>query len=269
MSNAAAKSSFIADTAKETPQAPGTSNAHAEMSDEIFAAVARGDIARVRALLETSPGLKDSRDARGNTPLLIAAREHRTEIGQLLLLKQADPDAQNDIGMTALMFAATNGNALLTETLLEAEADMLLANADDEMADDIARQHGNFALAARIEQRQRLLQQSREQPHCEEEAQLEEKNEHVNALAGTGREDIDAALDSSAGWHVPTRASLSMGFMKGVNRVAGILHLSKFLRPAQQDGAAPKAPAPKNEKSESVLKAPRAAMNNFMRHFRP
>jgi hypothetical protein len=68
---------------------------------------------------------------------------------------------------------------------------------------------------------------------------------------------------------MPTRASLSMGFMKGVNRVAGILHLSKFLRPAQQDGAAPKAPAPKNEKSESVLKAPRAAMNNFMRHFRP
>lgn len=86
----------------------------------------------VKALLESGADAdggrnKDGRigDKEGRTPLLFLASEKlgkwNTETLKLLLAKSTHIDARDSIGRTALLWAATNGNLLLTEALLAGE----------------------------------------------------------------------------------------------------------------------------------------------------
>jgi len=75
----------------------------------IHEATARGDRARVIALLKQNPELADSRDKFGNTPLHVAAKHNSVGIAELLLANGADVNARvtegNSAGNTPLTLA--------------------------------------------------------------------------------------------------------------------------------------------------------------------
>jgi len=58
--------------------------------DDIFELARAGDASRLQALLKAQPGLVNARDARGNSPVLIAQYREKREAVDVLLA--ADPD---------------------------------------------------------------------------------------------------------------------------------------------------------------------------------
>jgi serine/threonine-protein phosphatase 6 regulatory ankyrin repeat subunit B len=70
--------------------------------------------------------------------LLIAANAGALEIVDKLLARQADKDAQNEFGDTALIIASRNGNTALARRLVTAGASTRLRNKDRLTAADVA-----------------------------------------------------------------------------------------------------------------------------------
>lgn len=68
--------------------------------------------------------ITDDRDERGNTLLMRAALDGRTETVKALVRKGADVNAQNREGRTALMFAIINLRTATVKTLLQFGADV-------------------------------------------------------------------------------------------------------------------------------------------------
>jgi uncharacterized protein len=64
----------------------------------------------------------DTRDARGNTPLMITAQIGFVEGAQLLISKHATVDLTNSAGETPLIRAVQNRNAAMVQMLLQAGA---------------------------------------------------------------------------------------------------------------------------------------------------
>jgi ankyrin repeat protein len=58
----------------------------------------------VRYLLDQGANV-DATSPNGTTALMMAAREHHPDIGNLLLDRGADPNVRNGAGMTALRYA--------------------------------------------------------------------------------------------------------------------------------------------------------------------
>lgn len=85
-------------------------------------AARRGDAAIVIRLADSGHDT-DARDAKGRTPLVVAAEWDRFEAAEALIDRRARLDAQDDEGTTALMRAAEAGNARLVLLLLDHGAD--------------------------------------------------------------------------------------------------------------------------------------------------
>lgn len=83
----------------------------------LFAAIARGDIAGVEALLTQSPGLRDAYGPEGRTPLCDAAAQGQQAIAGLLLKLGAPVDQACRAGGTPLMFAARFGHVAVMRML--------------------------------------------------------------------------------------------------------------------------------------------------------
>src|SRR2546427_10766840 len=58
---------------------------------ELFDAIRAGDVARVRGLLATEPGLVNRRNERGHSPVLIAQYHHKSDVVAVLLGAGAEP----------------------------------------------------------------------------------------------------------------------------------------------------------------------------------
>ena len=69
------------------------------------------------------PGLVDTRDVHGRTPLIVHAQEGNDDPVRLLLEKKADIAVADIDGITALMVAAANGHATTVDLLLSHGAD--------------------------------------------------------------------------------------------------------------------------------------------------
>ena len=82
----------------------------------IHDAAAKGDKARVTALLQENPDLVNSRDKFGNTPLHMAAKHDRVGIAELLLANGADVNARN-IDLNRVPRTENNGESPLTLAL--------------------------------------------------------------------------------------------------------------------------------------------------------
>src|SRR2546427_10616251 len=52
---------------------------------ELFDAIRAGDVARVRGLLATEPGLVNRRNERGHSPVLIAQYHHKSDVVAVFL----------------------------------------------------------------------------------------------------------------------------------------------------------------------------------------
>ncbi|MFH1115470.1 MAG: ankyrin repeat domain-containing protein [Pseudomonadota bacterium] len=94
----------------------------------IFDAAVAGNIALVSELLTQGVDV-NSRDPKGVTPLVVAARKGNTEMARLLLEKGANPNSRTNTGGTPLMAAVFSENNELIELLLSKGSD---PNAKDD-----------------------------------------------------------------------------------------------------------------------------------------
>ena len=94
--------------------------------------IRRGDRASVARLLKQSPGRLARKESGGITPLMYAALYRDIASARLLLDAGADPNARNDAGATALMWAVDDLE--ITRLLLERKADPNVRSADGRSA---------------------------------------------------------------------------------------------------------------------------------------
>ncbi len=249
--------SVATDTKDETSAAPAVSafagHLHHDrsvqddnLSDELFAAVRRGDVQRVKELLDEGADANEP-EPNGMTVLMVAVAENQNAVAQeLIARKELNLDAQDDLGMTALMLAAAGNNITVAKLLLNAMAGDDLLNADNDSADDVARARGNFALANMIVQRQNQRKAREEETLKQEEAGIRREGEyllHAVEAAKPEPEVVNEAISATV-----------------LQRVSKFLGFSKFMQPPANDSAAEPAAAP----------APKPNMvMNLLRRFTP
>jgi len=90
--------------------------------DDLFAAIERGDLERVRALIAAAPGLAASSNAAGLSAVLSALYRGRRDIASVLLA--ADPDLD-------VFTASAVGDAARMTALLESQPELARAYAAD------------------------------------------------------------------------------------------------------------------------------------------
>lgn len=86
--------------------------------EEMLKACERGDLSKVRQLLEADSTLVNAKGAYDKTPLHWAAEKNYRELAELLLAAGADINAEVTWGMTALQWAANMGARDVAEVLL-------------------------------------------------------------------------------------------------------------------------------------------------------
>jgi len=118
-----------------------------------FDAIRRGDLHDVSRAAELVPELIQSQDAKGYTPLIIAAYNNQPDVVALLLKLGADIDAADSAGNTALMGASFRGYQAVVQQLLDAGADVNRLNKQDAPALTFAATFGQLAIAELLLQR--------------------------------------------------------------------------------------------------------------------
>ena len=93
-------------------------------AQDLLDAIAQKQSAKAEALLNQVPGLADSKDRWGKTPLYWSCVTGDLRMAELLLAKGAHPAIPDNEGYTALHTAAGNGWATLVERLIAAGADV-------------------------------------------------------------------------------------------------------------------------------------------------
>ena len=97
-------------------------------ADEIHEAAKRGDLEKVRTLVEGDPALVEAKDKGGETPLHWAAVSGNLDLVRFLLDKGAIVDAKNARGLTPLFFTAAQGRPPAAGLLIERGADVNARN---------------------------------------------------------------------------------------------------------------------------------------------
>ena len=93
------------------------------MTAEWRQATERGDLAAIERLLD-SGGDVDVRDEHGQTALMNAARDGRTDVVRLLTARGARLDHTAKFGLTALMLSVIRGHVDVARVLIDAGADL-------------------------------------------------------------------------------------------------------------------------------------------------
>lgn len=99
----------------------GASGVSAAAYDDLINAVNLGDTGKVVSFIDRGLDV-NSVDPRGETLLIIAARNGYTDLVKALLARRAKVEAVNAVGETALAVAAFNGHVAVVEQLLAAGA---------------------------------------------------------------------------------------------------------------------------------------------------
>ena len=79
--------------------------------DDLFKAVAAGDVVKVKALIAAGADVNYANPSDGMTPLMFAAEYGYDEIVETLLVAKADTKKTDHDGTTAIVWAARNGNS--------------------------------------------------------------------------------------------------------------------------------------------------------------
>jgi ankyrin repeat protein len=90
----------------------------------IHAAASRGEISRVDSLLADDPSLLEARDARGMTPLALAAWNDHAGLVEHLAALGADVDTRNDNGLTPLFCSIDRTRPTTARSLIISGADL-------------------------------------------------------------------------------------------------------------------------------------------------
>src|ERR1700688_4755153 len=87
--------------------AGGTAVAAGPASDDLYKTIRANDLARLRSLVQNTAD-SNTKDGRGETPLMYAAVVGSLDAMKFLIAKGADVNAQNEFGSTALIWSATD-----------------------------------------------------------------------------------------------------------------------------------------------------------------
>src|SRR5207247_6422498 len=98
----------------------------------IHDAARKGDLEKVRALLEVNPELLRAQDKDGFSPLHLAAWKGHKEVVELLLGRKAEVNLKSKDGGAPLHWAAEGGSAEVVKMLLAHKAEI---NAKDDDGD--------------------------------------------------------------------------------------------------------------------------------------
>ncbi len=113
----------------------------------LILAAYNGQMAAVEALLAAGADACKPDAGQGNTAQMGVAFKGDDAIAARLLKEKCDVNARNKAGQTALMMAALFGRTAQTDMLLQAGADRTLADATGRTAASVAAAQGNIALA--------------------------------------------------------------------------------------------------------------------------
>lgn len=96
----------------------------AQINSRLLKSIRKGNILGVKCALYDGAEVS-CRDAVGDTPLIEAcSKDGKKEIVEMLLENNAEMDAKNNRGFTALMMAASWGKEEIAELLIEKNADL-------------------------------------------------------------------------------------------------------------------------------------------------
>ena len=157
-----------------------------EMTDELFAAVKRGDLNMVQGLTQNGKKNTGVKRANGVTLLIAAAQDRKDDIArELMTYKGVDLGAMTDAGVTAAMLFQTNGNVELARMLIAKLSTNNLLAMDGVNGDEVARSMGAHGLSETIKQAQR------------DEVAVKEEAEHMELEHGDKSNSISATI---RGW---------------------------------------------------------------------
>jgi ankyrin repeat protein len=125
------------------------------MTPEWEAAAKNGDVAALSSMLDAGSD-PDSRDAHGQTVLMLAAHAGHRNAVQALIHAGADLDRSAKFGLTATMLAVVAGHGAIARQLAEAGADLRTLGSGapgfaGKKAADLARDRGLEELAAALD----------------------------------------------------------------------------------------------------------------------
>ncbi|MCW8314156.1 ankyrin repeat domain-containing protein [Sphingobacterium thalpophilum] len=114
----------------------------------IHEACAAGLTSYVEAIIQQAPSVVNEWSAHGFSPLAMATYFNKTDIVRLLLSKKVNPNiaSRNEQQAYPLHIAAANNHEEIGKMLLEADADVNAVQATGETALHFAAQHGNIDL---------------------------------------------------------------------------------------------------------------------------
>ena len=130
------------DEYKKTMETPAT----------LWSAAKADDVATIARLVADGAAL-DARDARGYSPLMLAAYGGHVAAFDCLLAAGANPNSADDGGNSVLMGAAFKGHLELIDKLLAAGADLHAKNAAGVDAHGFAVMFGRHDVAAHLKAR--------------------------------------------------------------------------------------------------------------------
>jgi len=122
-------------------------------ADPIHNYAAKGEMAKMKALLKGKPSLVNARDKEGATPLHHAAAGGQIEIVKLLIASKADVNAKKKDGVTPLHVAAALGQREIATLLLDAKADVNAEDARKRTPVGVAMERGRKEMADLLIQR--------------------------------------------------------------------------------------------------------------------
>lgn len=122
-----------------------------ERPSDLWSAARADDVAEIERLLAAGAEL-EARDARGYSPLMLAAYLGQTAAVDRLLAAGADPNSRDGAGNTVLMGAAFKGYGQLVRKLVAAGADLAAVNQSGLDAHAFAMAFGRHEIAALLTQ---------------------------------------------------------------------------------------------------------------------
>lgn len=114
---------LVASCEEGTPRSRAAKGTPVALPGEAIERAKEGDAAKLRAMVEETPGLALARDDEGETLLYHAAAGGKADVVVELLARGADPKAANEKGVTPLYAAAREGHDATVKALLAKGAD--------------------------------------------------------------------------------------------------------------------------------------------------
>ncbi len=213
-----------------------------EMTDELFAAVKRGDLNVVQGLTQNGTKNTGVKRSNGVTLLIAAAQDQKDHIArELMTYKGVDLGAMTDAGVTAAMLFQTNGNVELARMLIAKLSTNSLLAMDGNNGDEVARSMGAHGLSETIKQAQRDEEATKEEAeHTETEhgSMANSLSATIRGWFGGGKEEAEMTMlpltptdeKPSAVVAEPDPSSFSSKFTKYISGIS-----SRFFGPKEPE----------------------------------